>query len=341
MASLNVGTGECHVVRQGDSIAVFDVGTRYSEVEEDDIIFCLEGVMSHKIRQSREIATLEGVFVTHPHNDHFNLLKSMLDGEIKCSRNFRVYLGGTYKDYPGSFINSLNNKNYIEDRLTNYFTINDFTVSGGNVSILDKLETGNSNDYGGMFFLDCFKKRRIAFLGDINRFSLEMIGSPILYNGYSLENKYILSNRHQAADRESLYENLIWADIFTGPHHASLSNEEAFVYGALASNGEKGNRICITSTSPIKKHAMPTITPILLDSFKGYASIFEHSLTCDCGINDTTAQPVFKTQNITMPIFSTYDAIGGFILTQIESNGKVSVYNDLTSKFEMVLPAAN
>jgi hypothetical protein len=197
------------------------------------------------------------------------------------------------------------------------------------------LEAGSLNNYGGMFFLDCFG-RRIAFLGDINRFSLEMIGSPMLYNEYLLESKYALHHRHSDADRGSLYTTLVGADIFTGPHHASLSNEEAFVYGALVSAGKKGNRVCITSTSPIPNSTMPTITPLLLDSFNGYAPVFKHQLTCYCGIDDHSLVKQ-QTNDITVPIFSTYDALGGFICTEIKPSGEVSVYNDSTKLFERVL----
>ena len=219
--------------------------------------------------------------------------------------------------------------------------IDDFYIHGGNVSILDSLGSKSANDYGGIFFLDCFGKRRIAFLGDMSRFSLEMIGSPILYNGYLLGAKTVLNKikQHSLAARKKLYEALIFADIFTSPHHASLSNEENFIYEALASDGEKGKRICICSSSPIKKNAMPSITPILLDSFKSYNSVFKHMLTCDCGLDDSIIPPKTTTitENITYPIFSTYDAVGGIVWTCINPNGGVEIYDDINNEFTKVL----
>ncbi len=283
MASLNVGTGECHLVRQGDSVVLFDAGHRKAPDKADHIVDCLVEMMSYTSDARREKAALEGIFITHGHDDHLNLIKSILDeSRIELGEKFCIYFGGASTSSYKTLTRHLDDVEYsfISDFYTRCFEGRDFIIEGMNVSKVEETDEENPNDYGGVFFLDCFEKRRIAFLGDMSRFGFEMACSPVLYSGYQLYSKKTFPlERHSEKDRRFLYDKLSGADIFTAPHHGSLVSGEGVIYGALESAGKKGKRMCICSSSAVKQGTMPTIEPTLLYSFRGYSEVFEHNVT--------------------------------------------------------------
>lgn len=100
--AFNVGQANCIVLRKGGKCVIVDAGgTFYKKSDEDQF---LERKFSSAIN-----ATIDAVFVTHPHKDHYSLLCDAI-----CTSKFtattQFFLGGSNVDWEGGKPGSLLSK---------------------------------------------------------------------------------------------------------------------------------------------------------------------------------------------------------------------------------------
>ena len=83
--AFNTGQANCIILRKGKKVVIFDAGGEFvSESQSEKAIHLIEGT------------TVESVFITHPHADHFSLMS--IFGQY-LSENTRLYLGGKEDDW--------------------------------------------------------------------------------------------------------------------------------------------------------------------------------------------------------------------------------------------------
>jgi len=301
VASIFVGSGECHVARQGDISVLIDAGARYPGVTDSKIVSFIKALTSG--------IQLAAVYCTHEHEDHSLLLRSLIDD--KSIAGNRIFFGGIKENY---FI--------VREGFT-YTAINAGKHKHKNFSVNCRRIEGRPrcldvNGHGSIIELN-FAARKIAFLGDINSHTLS-----------ALETNGCLKSGTKVGE---ILECLKSADILTTPHHASLNNGEKNIYDFLGRNNKK--RVFISSAAPFDTGAQnPRIKNNILNAISDATDngVFDHDITYDivpftCQINE----------KIKIPLFSTYDASDGFVWTQITDTGIVSIRNK-HNVFCQVLP---
>lgn len=100
--AFNVGQANCIVLRKGEKCVIVDAGgTFYKKSDEDQ-------VLKRKFSSAID-ATIDAVFVTHPHQDHYSLLcNSMCTSKFTETTQF--FLGGSNVDLEGGKPGSLLSK---------------------------------------------------------------------------------------------------------------------------------------------------------------------------------------------------------------------------------------
>ena len=94
MFAFNVGQANCIVLRKGSNCVIVDAGGSFYQKDSKDKV--LEGKVSTLILGT----SLEAVFVTHPHKDHYTLLQDpVFEPFLRTTTQF--FLGGSKKDWDG------------------------------------------------------------------------------------------------------------------------------------------------------------------------------------------------------------------------------------------------
>ena len=226
IASLNVGTGECHIIRKGDDVVIVDAGTRRRPVNLLDVMLVMQNMLGHNFEMVDDIvkfdkAKLHACFVSHPHSDHTNMIEGIIsDNSILRAEDFRVFLGGLGNEYSKEFVNMFIRNQFLDN--------GEHNIAGFNILSHDvnhSLTNGDDQDinrFGAVIGLS-FGKRRIAFMGDIDSDGFKAIV------GVNVGNHII----GQTAFVHPMYVFLLHADIVTAPHHGSLNNLEGNIYLSL------------------------------------------------------------------------------------------------------------
>ena len=253
IGSLNVGTGECHVVRQMNKAVIIDAGERQSSKRIKSVIKNIEDMLSG--------ATLEAIFITHPHSDHYNLVSYILYSQnIGRSGDFKIYLGGFQRLYPDNFNNVFTAVNTARSNirlLDGDYQFNDFCISARGVLPLEMNESvvianaSDINQFGSIIGLK-FAGRRVAFLGDVDYIGFK-IAMPIRACDFSIGK--------DAQSQHEMRDFLLNADMVAGLHHGLLNNAEDRIIASLLL--EKQLRIFLVSADP-ESYQFPILSDILI-----------------------------------------------------------------------------
>lgn len=334
VASLNVGTGECHIVRSGDDSIIVDAGVRRSSFPMNDIVDFVAGMLGHNLRpdprdpgddpQNPNMifsnSTLHAIFVTHPHDDHTNMIESILDDEsIVKARNFSAFLGGLgaeYEDFLVRKITDLNPRALLNEgqHVIGRFTIYAYDVDS---SFDNAQNPQDMNRFGAVIGLN-FANKRIAFMGDIDNDGFKGIYRSVLGNH--------IVGQPLTAPLHPMHNFLQQSDIVTGPHHGLLNNYEGYIYKSLINS--RPNRIFLVSGNP--EDQFPILSDILLDVDRAARLTWQHNLSLMNFFIDRTQHDFSDSISCfgtDVPLFSTYDAPSGFIWTKIETNGHAFIYD--------------
>jgi hypothetical protein len=340
VASLSVGSGECHVVRKGDSSILVDAGFRCTWLTAAECVAFIKAMLSHTQPAVHVWPDAEAVdeiqihpiktFLSHSHSDHTNLIMLLVDDEViqkdASGKVKTIFFGGGKSGYLEG-IKALTG-NSIPEGDHDFDESSIKCIQVGKAIVTCKSEV---NGHGAIMSLN-FSNRIFAFLGDMN-------GHPM---SVQPDTGACITLQQQTAIAEVLSN----ADIITAPHHGSLTDNIPFIYNYLADSNRKKPRVFIVSAAPcstgsatyprIKRAILPLIqsasgTPATMVPATN-KEVFNHFLTCDIEPHDPTVRA-----GITSPLFSTYDAPHGFVWTRIEPNGCISIYNGID--FQEVLPA--
>jgi len=336
IATINVGTGECHVIRHGDESIIVDAGVRHGPVSANEVTDFLEDFLGHNLRQDpdntqRNIfdrSSLKAIFVTHPHDDHTNIIENILnDNSILKDNAFCAFLGGLGDEYDQTLVDIITELNPTGNALMQNGVYN---IAGVNVSAFDVDSSFDSpsdgqdiNRFGAVIGIQ-FSGRNNSFLGDIDFAGFKGIAN-LNYGNFSLG---------QPGPNHNIWNIVRNADVITAPHHGLLNNMEGYIYKTLLH--QKQSRLFLASADPTG--TLPILSDILIDVDQANKLTWTHNLSLhnifiDHTIQDYNHSTVTNLTNV--PLFSTYDAPNGFIWTRIDSTGNISVYDG--TSFQRVL----
>lgn len=303
IASLFVGTGECHIVRQGDCAIIIDAGKRDCSFN----VACISYMLGHDIKDNIiKQATLKAVFLTHCDNDHTNMIFDIKDSvTILKDKTFGVYFGGQNSTYPPALFNAIKKK-FNNGR----HDFGKIKVLVQNVSPKLKSADDYTNRFGSVIGLE-FANKKVAFVGDIDEWGFKKIVQKALDAQMNIINN---------DEKHNMCDFLMDADVVTAPHHGLLKNGESFVYATLAK--KKKERVFLASGSPDGRYPMLSNIISYISNFKTLKE--NHTLSLlDYSLQKTTTNfnsEIFKIV-VYYPLFSTYNAPHGFIWTKIDEKG--------------------
>lgn len=328
IATVNVGTGECHVIRHGDESIIVDAGVRRGPVSANDMTDFLKCLLGYNLRpdpndEQRSIfdrSSLKSILVTHPHDDHTNIIRNILyDRDILKDGAFCAFLGGLGDGYEQTLVDAIAELNPTDDPLMQN-GVHD--VAGIRVSTFDVDSNFDSpsdgqdvNRFGAVVGIQ-FAGRNVAFLGDIDFDGFKGIAT-LNYGNFSLG---------QPGEGHEVWDIVRNADVITAPHHGLLNNMEGYIYKALLC--QKQSRVILASADPTG--TLPILSDILIDVDQASKLTWAHDLSlCNVFIDHTAKdyQCNIVTNSTDVPLFSTYDAPNGFIWTRIDSAGNISVHD--------------
>lgn len=116
--AFNVGQANCIVLRKGIKCVIVDAGGSITY-----------GSLNEKVTELLDGTTIDAVFVTHPHTDHFTLLQGSKFASSFASTT-RFFLGGLVTDWKG-------------DKASKFVT----ALTGKSVSYTETLTIGDELDY--------------------------------------------------------------------------------------------------------------------------------------------------------------------------------------------------
>ena len=333
IASVNVGSGECHIIRKGDNAIIVDSGVRGASISE--VVSFVEGALGHDLRDTKggmlfSQATLCAFFITHPHHDHTNIIQPIMDDKnILKDQNLRAFLGGLGDHYEEDLVNLFEERALLRN---GEYEIAGFAISAHDVD--SDLEFGQGdqdiNRFGAVIGLS-FAARRIAFMGDIDFDGFKgIVGINV--------GEYVIGQQDNASTHP-MRDFLLQADILTAPHHGTLKNLEGGVYNSLLLS--KKDRVFLVSGSPL---APSPIMSDILAYLKPANETWLHALFLqNCFFNHESKkfEAVVLSNKTTIPLFSTYNAPNGFIWVKITPDGAVSIYNNSIFSASLTLDSDN
>ena len=248
--SFNVGQGNCIILRHGGDSAIIDTGKGIG-IDK----FHFEEFILPKITSLLQGTHLRAIFVTHPHEDHYNLI-SNLRKAVKDISECKVFLGGTPQDWkngiesakfyntvkniPNLFFvtDKVRNENNREVKITSFEDI----FAGTNFQFILPLSTLFRGENACSFFLKVSHgsdERSFLFTGDADGLNLDKITghvykeehSKLLWQSISPEFKHHIQrpifNQKQQSEMSFYKENrkaLQNIGVVFSPHHGTDTN---------------------------------------------------------------------------------------------------------------------
>jgi hypothetical protein len=237
--AFDVGEGNCIILRCGNDTVIIDAGAGNSP------FFDVGSYILPKIISLIRGTNLKAIFVTHPHGDHYSLIKSLVSEVGYATQPPEVYLGGTeasWKSFGPDILSSLGGLHitFVTDRNSvNNEHIPDFLQNTEFSFVLPKVYkcTGNPNQCSFFLRIDHNYNAKCSFLftGDAYKSNFDgIIGAVhnsaharLLHNAIDPKYRTSFTLQRDTEPDEFFKRNrrmLQGVGVLFHPHHGSDSN---------------------------------------------------------------------------------------------------------------------